>query len=105
MMINNLITVLAAKKPDTITAEPIKADGLPDIAANSATMADILGIVFSILGALALLIIVISGLRYILAGGDPQRTAKAKQGIIYALVGLAIAISARAIVAFVVNRL
>jgi hypothetical protein len=49
--------------------------------------------------------IVVSGLRYILAGGDPQRIAQAKSGVVYALVGLAIAVSAQGIVFFVVNKL
>ncbi len=96
--------ILDTLKSLAVTSEPIRADGLPVVAANSATMADILSIVFNILGALALLIIVISGLRYILAGGDTAKVTKAKQAIIYALVGLVIALSAQAIVIFVVKR-
>ena len=78
---------------------------LPHVAANSASIQTILGIVFGIIGALALLVITVSGLRYITSAGDPEKTAKAKNGIIYALVGLVVAISAEAIVAFVVGRL
>lgn len=64
----------------------------------------ILGIVFPIVGALALIIIVIAGLRYISAAGDPQKTASAKNTIFYALLGLVLAIMAQAIVAFTVNN-
>jgi len=71
---------------------------------DSKAIASILGIVFGIIGALAFLVIVIAGLRYITAAGDPQKTAQAKSTILYALVGLALAITAQAIVAFVVNR-
>lgn len=65
----------------------------------------IISIVLTILGALALLMIVVSGLRYILSAGDPQKAARAKNGIIFALAGLAVAIAAQAIVSFVVTRL
>ena len=83
----------------------IKPAGLPKVGANNNTIDNILSIFFGIIGALAVLMIVISGLRYVLAGGDSQRAAQAKSGIVYALVGLAIAISAQAIVYFVVSRL
>lgn len=64
-----------------------------------------LTIVFGILGALSLLFITIGGLRYIISRGDAQATAKAKNTIIYALVGLAVAITAQAIVTFVIGKL
>lgn len=78
--------------------------GLPQTPANETSLRTILSVVFGIIGALAFLVIVISGLRYVLAGGDPQKAAKAKEGIVYALVGLAIAIGAQAIVSFVVKQ-
>lgn len=84
--------------------DPVRPRGLPQTAANGATIDQIISIFLGLLGALAFLMIVISGLRYILAGGDLQKTAKAKNGIIYALVGLALAIFAQSIVYFVVRR-
>lgn len=83
----------------------IKSGDLPQTKADPGSIQNILSIVFGIVGALALLIIVVSGLRYITSAGEPQKTAKAKNGIIYALVGLVIAISAEAITAFVVHNL
>jgi hypothetical protein len=83
----------------------IKPGYLPDSTANSDTIKTIIQIVFGILGALAFLMITISGLRYILSAGDPQRASKAKDGLIYSLVGLAIAVAAESIVAFVGGRL
>ncbi len=78
---------------------------LPQPSANTSTIQTVLTIVFGIVGALALLMIIVSGLRYILSAGDPQRMSKAKDGIIYALVGIVIAITAEAIVNFVVARI
>lgn len=83
----------------------ISPGGLPQARADDKSISSILSIVFAIAGALALLMIVISGLRYVLAGGDAQKTAKAKEGIVYALVGLAVALAAQAIVVFVIRRI
>jgi hypothetical protein len=88
-----------------IIATNISPGSLPQPQANSGELSTILSIVFGIIGALALLMITISGLRYVLSAGSPEKTAKAKSGIVYSLVGLVVAISAEAIVAFVVNRL
>lgn len=63
----------------------------------------VLGIAFGIIGALSFLIIVIAGMRYMLAQGDPNSTVQAKNTIIYALVGLVIAITAESIVALAVR--
>ena len=88
-----------------LAATAIEPKDLPHPTADSSEIQALLSILFGIIGALALLVIVVSGLRYITSAGDPEKTAKAKNGVVYALVGLAIAVSAEAIVAFVVNRL
>jgi len=75
----------------------------PDVSNNGSFIPTILSIVLGIAGALALLMITVSGLRYITAAGNPEKVSKAKSGIVYSLVGLAVAISAEAIVYFVIN--
>ena len=86
-------------------ATSIDPGNLPHPSANRAELTDILSIILGIIGAFALLIITISGLRYITSAGNPDKSAKAKNGIVYSLVGLVVAISAEAIVTFVVKRL
>lgn len=83
----------------------IKPGGLPKPVADEGSIRSILAIVFGIVGALAVLMITVSGLRYILSAGDPQKISKAKNGLVYSLVGLAVALMAEAIVVFVVERL
>lgn len=87
----------------------ISPGGLPHVDVSSNPHSNVLGtllsITFGIVGALSLLMITVSGLRYITSAGDPQKTAGAKNGIVYSLVGLIVAITAEAIVVFVVNRL
>ncbi len=63
-----------------------------------------LSVIFGVLGAIAFLIIVIAGMQYAFSQGDPQATGKAKAAIIYALIGLIIAILAQSIVSFAVNH-
>jgi hypothetical protein len=86
-------------------ATDVKPLGLPQTGANNNSIEIIIRIVLAIAGALALLIITLSGFRYITSAGDPQKMSKAKNGIVYALIGLVIAILAQSLVAFVVTKL
>lgn len=64
-----------------------------------------LEIVFSIIGAISLLVIVLAGFTYITSQGDPGKVSQAKNAIIYASAGLAISILAVSIVGFVIGHL
>jgi hypothetical protein len=86
-------------------ATDVQPLGLPRTGANNNSIEIIIRIVLAIAGALALLIITLSGFRYITSAGDPQKMSKAKNGIVYALIGLVIAILAQSLVAFVVTKL
>lgn len=77
--------------------------GLPDAQPNQGTIQNIIQIALGIIGAFALLSMTASGLKYITSAGDPQKTSEAKKGVVFSLVGLAIAVAAEAIVAFVVH--
>jgi uncharacterized membrane protein len=77
----------------------------PVVTADGSFITTVLDIVFGIFGAVAVLFIVIGGFRYVISSGDPKNTAKAKNTIIYALVGLLITLSATAIVNFVAGKL
>jgi cytochrome bd-type quinol oxidase subunit 2 len=79
--------------------------GLPHADANGSQLQTILQIVFGILAALAVLMIAIAGLRFITAQGNPQETSKARNTIVYALIGLLVAMVAEALVSFVLGKL
>jgi hypothetical protein len=79
--------------------------GLPQVGAGTPELASILAIVFGIAGAIAVLVIVIGALRMVYSSGNPEGVSKARSTIIYAVVGLVIAISAEALVAFVLGKL
>lgn len=74
-------------------------DSAKDIIAN------IIGAILWIVGALAVLMIIISGLKYVTSNGDSNKIQSAKNTLLYSIVGLVVAIFGQAIVFFVVNQL
>lgn len=91
--------------PDTPAGcTEVITSSLPKTSASTDVINTILSIVFAITGALSLLTITISGFRFVISRGDSQRVAQARGAIIYAIVGLIIAISGMAIETFVINK-
>jgi len=81
------------------------ATGLPKVAGSSHELQYGLQIAFGIIAAVSVLIIVIGGLRFVMSEGNPENVAKARETIVYALVGLVISLIAETIVSFVLNKL
>ena len=61
--------------------------------------------VISVLGIVAVVVIVVAGQRYIVAHGDPGKIVQARNMLIYALIGLVVAILAFAIVSFIQSNI
>lgn len=61
--------------------------------------------VLYVIGILAVIMVIIGGVQYTTSGGDSAAVTKAKNTILYGIVGLVIAILAYAIVNFVINRI
>lgn len=74
------------------------------IALNSAVVGKVMQVAFGFAGGIALIMIVIGGFKYINSLGNPQNVAKAKDTILYAIIGLVVCISGYAIVSFVVTK-
>jgi type IV secretory pathway VirB6-like protein len=97
-------TVLADAAGDITT-------GINDVGGNEGGNATSLGsriqtvvnILLYILGAIAVVMIVIGGVRYTTSNGDSSAIKGAKDTILYAVIGLIVAIMAYAIVNFVVG--
>lgn len=77
---------------------------LPQAGANQTTLNQILSDFFVVLGAIAFLMFVIAGLRYVFARGQPEAVTKAKNTIQYSIIGLVIAALAYSIVNFVLQK-
>lgn len=84
----------------TITPDEID---IPGNDLDGSEVPAILGIVFPIIGLITLIIMVLAGFKYVRSHGNPGETAKAKNTIIFALVGLVITMISYSIVAFVVQ--
>lgn len=78
--------------------------GLPDAASPDdfrTVISNILSTVLNFLALVAVVVIVIAGIRMILSQGDEDAMGTAKKTIFYALIGLVIVLFARVIVGFV----
>ncbi len=58
-----------------------------------------------VIGSVAVIMVIVGALRYTLSGGDPQATKAAKDTILYAIVGVVVAVIAYAAVQFVFSSL
>ncbi len=65
----------------------------------------VINVLFYVAGAVAIIIMIIGGIRYITSTGDGKRIQASKDTILYAIAGLIIVILARAIVGFVVGQI
>lgn len=61
-------------------------------------------VLVSVLGAIAVIMIIIGGIRYVISQGDSSAVKAAKDTILYAVIGLIVALLSYAIVQFVVSR-
>lgn len=78
--------------------------GLPRTDADGGTIQIIVNVVLVIMGAIAVLMVVVSGFKLITSQGNPAETAKARNGIFLALLGLVVIIFATSIVNFVIFK-
>lgn len=67
------------------------------------TATDIINVIVGVIGVIAVAVIVIGGILYVTSAGDAAKAKKAMHAIMYAIVGLVIAILAFAIVNFVLK--
>ena len=64
---------------------------------------DVVNIMFFIVGIMAVIMIIWGGIRYVLSAGNSAALTSAKNTIMYAVIGLIVAILAYTIVNFVIN--
>ena len=74
-------------------------DNLEDVAKR------VINVILYIVGILAVVMIIIGGVQYTTSAGDQAAVTKAKNTIMYGLIGLAVAVLAYAIVNFVITKI
>lgn len=104
------VATLCAGKAMALTvqegAEAARADGMPaELVGANGVFTQISNTILYVVGVISVIMLVWGGLRYILSGGDNKKVTDAKNTILYAIIGLIIAVLAFAIVNFVLNAI
>ena len=87
-------------------AEPTDVPtSLFDIGGQEGIFTTIVNLLLFIIVAIAVIMLIIGGIRYVVSGGDSSAVTGAKNTILYAIVGIIVAVLAYAIVNFVVDGL
>jgi uncharacterized membrane protein HdeD (DUF308 family) len=79
--------------------------GANPITGPDGLLTKITSLVLYVVGAAAVIMVIISGIRMATSSGDEAGFKSARTGLLYALAGLAIAVSARVIVLFILSKL
>lgn len=95
-----------ASAKDCVTSGLTAANGGTAVTATPGNLIKtIVNALLYILGAIAVIMIVIGGIRYTTSNGDASSVKAAKDTILYAVIGLVVALLAYAIVNFVVTNI
>lgn len=91
-------TASAASDAPTITV-PAQGPSLQTIVTG------VTNILFWVAGIASVIVIVVAGIMFVVSAGNESTTQKARNAIIYAVVGLVVVIAAAGIVSFVLSKL
>ncbi|MBQ3474257.1 hypothetical protein IJH24_02415 [Candidatus Saccharibacteria bacterium] len=87
-------------------AEAARCDGCPaDLFGNTGVFKQVTNTILYIVGIIAVIMLIIGGIKYVVSGGDSKKVTDAKNTVLYAIIGLVIAFLAFAIVNFVISAL
>lgn len=70
---------------------------------DNAIFRTITNVLLFIIGAISVIMLIIGGIRYVVSGGDSTAVTAAKNTILYAIVGILVALLAYALVNFVIG--
>ena len=87
-------------------AEAARCDQCPtDLFGDNGVFKQITNTVLYIVGIIAVIMLIIGGIRYVISGGDSKKVTDAKNTVLYAIIGLVICFFSYAIVNFVITSL
>lgn len=72
---------------------------------KNGVLTSVVNILSIVVGVAAVFALVVGGITYLTSAGDPSKVNGAKNTILYALIGIAIAVTARGIIELVLNKL
>ena len=104
-VVNSSIDTICASNPNSsICAGGANAD-IRNTASLNDTFASIINILLFIAGIIAVIMIIVSAIRFISSRGNPEGATKARHTLMYSIAGLVVAIIAFALVNFVLASL
>ena len=87
-------------------AEVARCDGCPEnLFGNDGVFKNVTNTILYIVGIIAVIMLIVGGIKYITSGGDSKKVTDAKNTVLYAIIGLVICLLAFAIVNFVVTTI
>ena len=87
-------------------AEAARCDGCPEnLFGDNGVFRQVTNVVLYVIGVVAVIMLIIGGIKYVISGGDAKKVTDAKNTVLYAIIGLAIAFFSYAIVNFVISAL
>lgn len=96
--------LVGAEAPIENGAQSARGDGqTADLFGQAGIFRTITNVLLFLLGAISVIMIIIGGLRYVISGGNSTAVTAAKNTILYAIVGVIVALLAYAIVNFVLT--
>ena len=99
-----MATINDYENPAQAGAEAARGNGMPaDLVGVDGVFTKITNTVLYAVGIISVVMLIIGGIRYVISGGDSKKVTDAKNTIMYAIIGLIIAILAYAIVNFVIT--
>lgn len=101
-----MVTEVAAQ-PESLKkgAEDAKATGAPEaIDGDSGVVTDMVNLFLYIIGIIAVIMLIFGGFQYLTSAGNQEKVKSAKNTILYAIIGLVIAIFAYAIINWVITQ-
>ena len=121
MKIKNIVAASAIAASSVLFAAPVMAGDCPTGSTRATwdksiaecnvqednslmpTINTIINVIMGILGLVAVLVIILGGVQYVTSTGDAAKVKKAKDTIMYGIIGLVISLLAFAIVNFVLS--
>lgn len=87
-------------------AEAAQCDGCPsNLFGDSGVFRQVTNTILYVVGIIAVIMLIIGGIRYVVSGGDSKKVTDAKNTVLYAIIGLVVCFLAFAIVNFVISAL
>lgn len=74
-----------------------------DLFGQTGVFKRIVDVMLFLIGAISVIMLIMGGVRYVLSGGEQGKVAEAKNTILYAVIGVVVAILAYAVVNFVIS--